>query len=205
MSYIQCVAIGSSIQGINPQVIITSDGRVCGENGSILQENYKKIDRINSKVAVAYAGNKYFCELIVKTTKQICNNLDNICIEEFHKNLTDISKNTFDNLNNSNLKCQFIVGGITNNNSLGILTLSTNNDFKITQHYVDSNNVICFASASSNSFDNQSLNDNLCELVSSGKILYVSDFYKVINDTYREVALIDDSVNTEIFREIIKL
>lgn len=204
MSYIQCIAIGAINNDITPQVIITSDGRVTDQCGTILQEDYKKIDRINSKVAVAYSGTKEFCEQIIHFTKDKFSDIEIIDINDFHNHLIDVSKDILSDKDSTIYKCQFLIGGLTNTNNLGVLTLSTNHHYSVTKSYVDSTNLICYSSACSDSMDNNLLGINLNNLVTKNKILSISDFYKTINDTSRNMALTDLSVNSTIFREIIK-
>ena len=59
MSYIQCIV--TSIK-----VIFTSDGRVMNQNGDIINEEYKKIIRLNKNVAIGFAEVREFCEAMFR-------------------------------------------------------------------------------------------------------------------------------------------
>lgn len=47
-------------------VTVMSDGRVSGENNTVLEENYKKFKKISPKQFIAYVGSRAICEHIVE-------------------------------------------------------------------------------------------------------------------------------------------
>jgi len=201
MSYIQCVATFS-------QVILTSDGRVCFHNGEIVREDYKKIKRINRNLAVAFAGLTIPCEIIIDNTINKFDEdvIDKINVDEFYNKLFLESKNynkLYFEENQKNLKTQFIIGGLRNNDNLGILTLSVNNEFKSENYFSNTSDNISFASGTSNQLGDSLLGDNLIKLDSTGNSVSLLEIKKVMNDTSRYMATIDNSVNSKIFREII--
>lgn len=184
------------------RVILTSDGKVNGLNGESLQEDYKKINRINNGVAIAYAGDKFLCELIIRNLKErlvnnetadvdiIYNIIMQICIENLGDSPTD--------------KVQLIISGIRADGRLGMKTISTNNNYA-SLDYIPDNNQICTANATSDGIGDNLLDIKLRELFNNKPIQDIPEIFKVMNDTSRYMATIDSTVNQKIFREIIKL
>lgn len=195
MSYIQCVATST-------QVVLTSDGRVSGPI-EIRREDYKKIDRINKQVAVAYAGNKFLCELIIRDLKEkIKDNYESANVDIIYDTIMDICVKNLGK--HPDDKVQLLIGGIRNNGKLGIKTISTNNDYD-TKDYIPEENQISYVNATSDGAYTNVLEDKLNTLFSNKPTADITEIYKVMNDTSRYMASIDNSVNERIFREIIKL
>lgn len=196
MSYIQCVAIPE-------QVILTSDGRVTLYDGCIIQEDYKKIRRINNGVAIAYAGDKLLCELLLRDlTERLNNKIETANVDIVYDIIMDICLEHLDQ--ETNYKAQLIIGGMRRSGKLGFKTLSTNNNYD-TKDYLPNKGQLCFASATLNDDASNILGNKLEEMFNNRTVVNITDIYKAMNEASRYVATIDNSVNDKIYREIIKI
>lgn len=59
-------------------VTVMSDGRVSGENNTVLEENYKKFKKISPKQFIAYVGSRAICEHIVEQIEYIDEQIYNL-------------------------------------------------------------------------------------------------------------------------------
>jgi len=193
MSYIQCLATES-------KVIFTSDGRAMDLNGNILDEKYKKIIKINETVAIAYAGIKELCLHIIRTSMDTFNTEEEIFTDTLYDKIVVTAKKELGN--NTQKKAQFIVAGKCSDGKIGIMTLSTNNNYDRTNCFVDPSNPILLACAGSDGAPLPFFKKNIENFVGC-RGLDIDGIQKVMDHTSQYVAIVDKSVNTEIFREIL--
>ena len=199
MSFVWCV-------GNESFVLVYSDGRMICKDGTIFTEKYKKIKRINERIAVGYAGESGFAELVLEEVEKRIEDLENIeTIEEYAKKLQD----QFGQLQelNKDRYCSFIIGGVSETHKYGIITFGTK---QLTPLFVYPNeeNKIIFASISNvnNNIGDKILREKLKQMIQEKNGTPTdSDYYKMMRPLLEEVAKGDDTVNTRMYREIIKL
>ena len=199
MSFVWCV-------GNESLVLVYSDGRVMGKDGTVFAEKYKKIKRINEKIAVGFAGEAGFAEFVLEETEKKIGDLETIeTIEAYAKKL----QNQFGQLQelNKDRYCSFIIGGASKIHKYGIVSFGTEQLIPLFT-YPNGENKIVFASISN-------LNNNIGEKILEEKLIQMiqeknntptdSDYYKMMRPLLEKVAKVDDTVNTQMYREIIKL
>ena len=199
MSFVWCVGNGS-------KVLVYSDGRVVTGNGVVCTEEYKKIIRISSQVAVGYAGDVFFTKLVLEKTRENIKNLNDIkTIEEYYDKL----RGQFSWLQelNTDQKGSFIIGGASRDHEYGIITFGTEQKEPLFV-YPNRENRIVYASISNSNNDigKKILKERLIQMIKEKNVgLTDSDYYKMMRPLLIEVAEVDNTVNSKMYREIIKI
>ena len=193
MSYIQCVLIKNGI-------FMSSDGRVT-DGERIIDENYKKIRRINNDLLIGYSGDKVFCEGILNILQQSINcNMD---VSSIYESVVIISKSLINQIGMK--RGQFIIAGKYSDGKLGFITLSTNNGFSSTQKIANNSNDIYFTEAFSDNIDSDYLKTEIEKIMKEkqNSISYL-DLIEAMKNAAKKVAIDDTSVNTKFYFEMIK-
>lgn len=191
--------------GNESMVLVYSDGRVV-DDGTVITEKYKKIERINARIAVGYTGKLVFANLVIKKTEENIDDLETIeSIEEYARELEKQFKELQELYKDCN--CSFIIGGVSRAHKYGIITFGTR---QLSPVFVYPNGIdkIVFASISNenNKIGERILQEKLTQMIREKNDTPTdSDYYKMMRPLLKEVAKIDDTVNTQMYREIIKL
>lgn len=172
--------------GLTPQFAIAmSDGRVTSPNKTIVNENFKKLIRINPYVCVGITGSEDFFHMIQKQLFSIPINIQNINTDKTFEILYNISKNIM--VDNSFLKDSSIaICGVNSKKQIESLAFCTK-DYVVSKQ--DPNitglaiHVLCdypnsFEIAKSNIVKSMNLIKGM-----KNTIKYISKVYEGINDT----------------------
>lgn len=183
-------------------IFFMSDGRVQGETRgvkSILQEDYKKLNRINQNICIGYTGNKYLCEQTIKAMNDPYKPIANLNLDNIQKFLCAEARSVYLENNYLGIKMAFIVGGVTTDGKIEFYTFGSMNDF-IIQKYSSINGDINYAGLYPENAKGNELEKHLLANVP----LNEDKIKKAMIDCIDEIAALDSSVNRNKFIEVIR-
>lgn len=154
MSYVQCIVT-------TKMVLMSSDGRV-SDGDKVLDENYKKIRRLNNNVLIGFAGSKEYCEKVVDSIKEKDADIDTL-----FEMVVKLCKKYFSH--EIGVKGQFIIAGKSKSGELGFRTIHTKNNFETDSKKPQTESEICFCVASPDEVNSNILERELRQIC-NGKV-----------------------------------
>lgn len=183
-------------------IVFVSDGRVTRNKTitevEVLQENFKKLIRLNSNLCIGFAGSKEPCEQVLKTLENY--NLNNITIDNAFEVLYEKAKLVHSKYISSGVKINILmaIGGMQNR-EIRFKTFSSIDNFEVLR-FCPKGDELNYAMLSP-------ADVNISYLINEIKnnIPCTDDNLKrAMSECINKVSSFDKTVNNNIFVEIIK-
>lgn len=187
MSFAICVC------GLNFSVMM-SDGRLVKiPNNTVVREDVPKVIKFNRNVSMAYTGDPIPTQIAIGKLEEY--DIINLSMEE----IETIIINELKNLRYNMLGVKLIVSGRNQLNQFVVHTIDSKENYKIQQFY-PSNEGIIYACAGNN--------DTLCnhivlENFTNVQIATYEQLENIMTKCICDVASLDETVNTNIFKVVI--
>lgn len=175
--------------------IMMSDGRMVRlPNNVVVDENVPKVLKINNNVGMAYTGDPIPTQVALNKLKE--HNVNDMSMEEIEKVMIEQIKEIDSNI----LGIKLIFSGRDKDNKFVIHTINSENDFVVDKIY-PRNIGITYACAGND--------DVLCNSViqrnfANARISTAEQLESLIAKCIYEVAQLDETVNTNIYKVVIR-
>lgn len=200
---------------INNRLYMASDGQITKEDGSIYDNNYKKIKQFGQNVLVGFTGDVEICEKILDTSNYITSMLNlttiinqsnpyDVAVQLFNKMNAIYNENKYDR---NKRQCKMVIAGISPNTNITTVSFVNNyviytiesNVNKVVQRPLSYESNIHLTYLNSEHISTNKVNDILNKTFSK-KFDNIEDYFK---DIILQVSRCDRSVNSVTFIETI--
>lgn len=183
-------------------IIFMSDGRVTRQKtimeNEILREDYKKLRKVNANICIGFAGSKEPCEEVLKSLDSI--NSENTTIDNVCQIVLNEAKSVYSKyvLLGIPIEILMAVGG-NQYGQIKFRVFHSTDGFKV-QEYIPQGTHLNFAILSPGWVDKS----NLLDRINANPPVTIDNTEKAMGECIDKVSLLDPSVNTVKFTEIIR-
>lgn len=175
--------------------VMMSDGRMIRlPDNAIVSENVSKVIKINNNVAMACTGDPIPIQVALNNLKEY--NVNNMSMEEIEKAIIEQIKEIDSNI----LGIKLIFSGRDKDSNFIIHTTNSNDNFEINVTYPRSMGITYACAGNNDVFCNSVIQRNFA----NAKISTAEQLESLMARCIREVAQFDKTVNTNIYKVVIK-
>lgn len=193
------------VTAVEDYIIMMSDGRVTrteyGMNLAV-DENFKKLARVNDSVCIGFAGSKEPCEEAVL----LLNGYDkkSLSLEEIFKIVYESSKKVYKKYTDMNVEIKILmaVGGKNSENNIEFKTFSSDEKFEVNVHKPGKGDLY-FTDISPTSTD-KIYSSLLAENIIKNQPITIENLKKSMEESIDKASEIDFSINKNKFVEVIR-
>ncbi|AOY53360.1 hypothetical protein [Clostridium perfringens] len=195
------------VAGNKDFILFSGEQRCIDQHGNIIQEDYKKVHKINKNILIAFAGDKQYCEIITKyifdntftSTQKLCLEYDDVerLIESQFKSVVEQVEES--NGMYRKAKAYIILGGVSNE-KLKLSAFFYEENFTIEKFILNEENPKLIV-LGSGKYDH---NGYCLNLFSNKPYSIIKNFKEIFNKTIENGLKYDITINKNLIFEEIK-